>query len=60
MEHLTKQKMEELAGAKKGWQESLQKLANQNAKLKVDLEELEKNKTIEINRLRLEKLYRIS
>ena len=39
--------------AKKGWQDSLQKLSDQNAKLKVDLEELERSKNDQIIKLRL-------
>jgi len=47
-----KQKVEEIAAAKAGWTESLNKLAQQNAKLKLDLEENEKNKNEELIKLK--------
>ena len=52
IESLTKQKNDEIAASKKGWQDSLKKMATENSKLKLDLSQIEKEKNDELNRLR--------
>lgn len=54
IENLMKQKNEEIAASKRGLQDSIQKMASQNAKLKLDLSQIEKDNNSELNRIRME------